>query len=71
MKLRNRIFMAAGSIILITIIWLGYIQLLETHGVLKALLALLGITGLIAVTILFIVLIAMTALLVIANLIGT
>lgn len=71
MKTRNRIFMAAGSLILIAIMWLGYIQLLKTHGVLDALITLLGIIGLIATTCIFIVLVAVTAVLIIANLIGT
>ncbi|MQY61840.1 hypothetical protein GH146_00955 [archaeon] len=71
MKLRNRIFLAAGSIILAAIMWLGYIQLLQNHGVLQALITLIGVIGLIAVSCFFILLIAMTALLIIANLIGT
>jgi len=71
MKLRNRIFLAAGSITLIIIMWLGYIQLLKNHGILQALITLIGIIGLIAISCFFIFLVAVTLLLIVFNLTGT
>ncbi|MQY61993.1 hypothetical protein GH146_01730 [archaeon] len=71
MKTRNRIFLAAGSIMLAAIMWLGYIQLLENHGVLQALITLIGVIGLIAFACFFIILVAVTLLLIVFNLTGT